>query len=273
MTTVTCGDYTLEGRSISTIETWVQIPELNVCFDIGKGPRKVVGTDHILITHFHQDHALGITKYIATRNLLQAGPPNVYVPESIETKVHRLIDCWEDLEERRLQYNITGVGHQEEYPLRKDLIVRTFDTSHSVASKGFTVIEVREKLHEEYHHLSGPEIVERKEEGKEDLFYTLELPLVSFPGDTRPSVLDKHEHIQNSDVLITEATFLKKEDRSLADRRGHTHLLDIVERRDQLENKWIVLCHFSARYTRQQVFHEINKQVPEEMRNRIKVLA
>lgn len=273
MASLTCGDYTIEGRAISTIETWVHVPELNVCFDIGKGPRKVVGTDHILITHFHQDHALGISKYIATRHLLQAGTPDLYVPQSVEPKVHNLIHCWEEFENRHVEYNLHGVSDGDEYPIRNELKVRTYDTEHPVPSTGFTVFEVREKLHEEYHHLSGPEIVERKKEGKDDLFYTLEIPLVSYPGDTLPCVLDREESVRKSKILITEATFLKEEDRNLAEQRGHTHLMDIIERRHQLENEWIILCHFSARYTRKEVFMAINKNVPDDMRDRIKVLA
>ncbi len=272
MNTIELDDYTIEGRSISTIETWVNIPELNVCFDIGKGPRKVSGTDHVMITHFHQDHALGLTKHIATRNLLRVGPPTIYVPDETTHHVHQLINTWQKLEERRLDYKLTGVSDADEYDLRKRLKVRVFDTPHSVESTGYALIEVRQKLRDEYLDLDGDEIVELKNQG-ENLFYNLEIPLVSYTGDSRPDVLDRHDFIQNSRVLICESTFLKEDDRKLAEKRSHTHLLDIIERRDQLKNQFIVLTHFSARYGRREVFNAIQNLVPNDMKDRVRVLA
>jgi ribonuclease Z len=272
MAKIELDDYTINGRSISTIETWIQIPELNVCFDIGKGPRKVSGTDNVLISHFHQDHALGITKHIATRNLLQIDPPRVFVPQESTQDVHRLMSVWEDLEERRLDYKLQGVQDGDEYQLRKNLKVRAFKVDHSITSYGYTIIEERQKLRQQYLDLDGEEIVELKEQG-EDLFYNLELPLVTYTGDSRPNVLDRHEFIQNSRVLITESTFLKEGDRELAQQRSHTHLQDLIDRKDQLQNNYIVLVHFSARYTRKEVFEHIQKQVPADMQDRIRVLA
>ncbi len=272
MAQIALDDYTIEGRSISTIETWIQVPELNVCFDIGKGPRKVSGIENVLLSHFHQDHALGITKHIATRNLLRIGPPRVFVPESVAPDVRRLVSIWEDLEERRLNYRLESVSHGDEFELRKDLIVRVFRTQHSIPSYGFTIIEERQKLRQQYHDLSGEEIVELKEQG-ENLFYTLQLPLVTYTGDTRPGVLDQHDFIQKSKVLICESTFLKEDDYELAEKRSHTHLQDLIDRRDRLENKHIVLVHFSARYTRRNVFEQIQKQLPDDMSDRVHVLA
>ncbi len=272
MAKIELDDYTINGRSISTIETWIQIPELNVCFDIGKGPRKVSGTDNVLISHFHQDHALGVTKHIATRNLLQIEPPRIFVPHDCTSEFHRLISVWEDLEERRLDYRLEGVKDGDEFYFRKDLKVRPFKVDHSISSFGYTIIEERKKLRQEYLDLDGQEIVRLKEQG-EDLFYTLELPLVSYTGDTRPHILDKYDFVRQSRVLITESTFLKEEDRELAHRRSHTHIQDLVDRKDQLENNYIVLVHFSARYTRREVFEEIQKQLPEDLEERVRVLA
>jgi len=272
MAQIELDDYTIEGRSISTIETWIQVPELNVCFDIGKGPRKVSGIENVLLSHFHQDHALGITKHIATRNLLQIGPPRVFVPDSVTSEVRRLVSIWEDLEERRLNYRLEGVSDGDEYQIRKNLILRVFRTEHSIPSYGFTLIEERQKLRQQYLDLSGEEIVELKEQG-ENLFYTLQLPLVTYTGDTRPEVLDRHDFIRESNVLICESTFLRESDYELAEKRSHTHLQDLIDRRDRLENEHIVLVHFSARYTRKQVFESIQEQLPDDMNDRVRVLG
>lgn len=272
MAEINLEEYTIKGRSISTVETWIQIPEMDVCFDIGTGPRSISGTENVLLSHFHQDHALGVTKHIATRNLLQIGPPRVFIPYEAEEMFRQLINVWENLENRHLRHRLNPVREGDEIFLRDRLKVRVFSTDHTVPSVGYSLIEERTKLKEKFHDLPGEEIAKMKEE-RDDMFYTVEIPLVTYTGDTRPTVFEGNEYLQDSKILIAEATFLKPDDREMAARKSHIHLQDIVENRDLLSNKHIVLCHFSARYSRSQVFHYINNNVPEDLRNRIRVMA
>ena len=48
------------GYSVAGEETVVAMPQLDVCFDIGRAPGQVISINHVLLTHGHMDHAAGI---------------------------------------------------------------------------------------------------------------------------------------------------------------------------------------------------------------------
>ena len=45
-------DYVLEGYSVAGEETVVAVPNLNVCFDIGKAPDSLLNVDHVFSAGF-----------------------------------------------------------------------------------------------------------------------------------------------------------------------------------------------------------------------------
>ncbi len=54
------GMYHVVGYSVAGEETVLQVPELNVCFDIGRCPHFALTSDVICISHGHMDHLAGI---------------------------------------------------------------------------------------------------------------------------------------------------------------------------------------------------------------------
>ena len=56
---ITIDDLDIIGYSIAGEETVVAMPQLDVCFDIGKAPDQVIAINHCLISHGHMDHAAG----------------------------------------------------------------------------------------------------------------------------------------------------------------------------------------------------------------------
>lgn len=270
---VKCGRFTLEGHSVSTIETYVKVPELNLVFDIGCGPRDAVNLDHLLLTHAHQDHALGLTKYISTRGLLDMAAPTVYAPEVILPHLEQLIRAWEALECRRTRcdYHLVPMRHGVEVELRRGLKVHPFLTDHSVPSMGFAVIEERQKLKPEYLGRPGPEIAALRQSGA-DILYTVREPLVTFVGDSTIRPFDDYALVRESDVLILESTFLREDELVDAPRKKHTHLTQIVERLDGFKGRMLVLSHFSTRYTRSEVEETVWKAIPEVHRSKVRLL-
>ena len=65
---LTVEDLDILGYSVAGEETVVGLPQLDVCFDIGKAPDQVIPINHVLLTHGHMDHAAGIAYYLSQRN-------------------------------------------------------------------------------------------------------------------------------------------------------------------------------------------------------------
>lgn len=267
-----CGGLTLEGTSVSTLETCVAVRELNLCFDIGKGPRYAVGMDNVLLTHAHQDHAVGLALHIATRKLLDVTPPVIYLPAVILDDVRNMISAWERLERRRTKYTLIPVKAGDRYDMRKGLFFRAFPTEHSIPSMGFQVFEERRKLRPEYIGLDGPAIVELKKRGVE-ITDAVEIPLVTFVGDSTITPVDRFPEILRSQVVIVECTFLAPEDRPMARKKKHTHVADIVERAEKFAGcEHLVLSHFSTRYTREDVKRELAAILPDSLKGKTQIL-
>ena len=50
---ITIDDLDIIGYSVGGEETVIAVPQLDVCFDIGKAPDQFVPINHVLLTHGH----------------------------------------------------------------------------------------------------------------------------------------------------------------------------------------------------------------------------
>ncbi|PKL76382.1 MAG: hypothetical protein CVV27_10570 [Candidatus Melainabacteria bacterium HGW-Melainabacteria-1] len=268
---LTCGPFTLEGFSRSTIETYIKVNELNICFDIGKCPMSLVFVPQVFISHFHGDHSLGMTYYIAHRNLAKLEPGKIYVPASAAKAAHELIRAHAVLEQARRDYELIPVEPGMEIPYKRNQTMKIFATDHRIPSVGFQSIETRHKLKPEFSALSQSEIVALKRDGVE-IVSPVRIPRIAYVGDSTAKVFEWHPEIMKSEVLITECTFLTDEHYEEAARRKHIHIRDLIPYLDVIESEHIVLMHFSMRYTRAEIKHWVNHWIPEQHRSRIKLL-
>jgi ribonuclease Z len=268
---LTCGPFTLEGFSRSTIETYIKVNELNICFDIGKCPMSLVFVPQVFISHFHGDHSLGLTYYIAHRNLAKLEPGKIYVPAAAEKAAHELIRATSALEHARRDYELIPVESGMEIEFKRNLSMRMFSTDHRIPSVGYQVFETRHKLKAEYQNLSQQEIVSLKRDGVE-IVNPVRIPRMAYIGDSTIKVFDWHPEILESEILITECTFLTDDHYEEAAKRKHIHIRDIIPWLDHIKSEYIVLMHFSMRYTRAEIKHHVNRWIPEEHKHRILLL-
>ena len=227
-------------------ETVVAMPQLDVCFDIGKAPDQVISINNCLLTHGHMDHAAGIAYYLSHRNFNGQSAGNVLRLKNLIPLIKQILDAWEQLDGNPIPANLVGVGPGDEFQIKPNLFTRVFPTKHSKGSVGFTVIEKRKRLKTEFGGLTGPQIVELKKQGVE-IDYPLELPIVTYLGDTQYVDFAQLEYIKKSKILIAECTFYETEHTDRADAGKHMHITEFAKLLESMDNKYIIITHTTHR--------------------------
>ena len=74
---ITIGDLDIIGYSVAGEETVVGMPQLDVCFDVGRAPDQIISINHVLLTHGHMDHAAGIAYYLSHRKFSGQKPGTI----------------------------------------------------------------------------------------------------------------------------------------------------------------------------------------------------
>ncbi|HSW46159.1 MAG TPA: MBL fold metallo-hydrolase [Phycisphaerae bacterium] len=240
------GSVKLVGHSLAGEETVIVLPEMNVAFDIGRAPRELVSIDTVCLSHGHMDHAAGIAYYFSQRLFQDLPPGCLLVHHRLVPAIQDLMKVWERIEGHPSPGKIVGVDEDEDYAVRKDLIVRPFRVRHGGHALGFSVIEVRKKLKPEYASYSGQQIVELKRTGQ-TVEYRLEVPKVAYCGDTQVGEFLDHDHVRNAEVLIFECTFFAPDHVDRARQGQHMHVGDLPAVLERVNNPHVVIAHITRR--------------------------
>ena len=259
------------GYSIAGEETVVAMPQLDVCFDIGKAPDQIIPINNVLLTHGHMDHAAGIAYYLSQRNFCGISAGTIVAPPNLLGPMRDIIDAWSKLDGSRIPARLVGVKPGDEHQIKPNLIARAFPTKHTRGSVGFTVIEKRKKLKPEYTGLKGPQIVELKKQGIE-IDYPLEFPIVTYLGDTQYVDFSQLQYIADSKILIAECTFYEGEHTTRAKAGRHMHIDEFVTFLANLNNEHIVITHTTQRTPMYEIRKTLSKALPKDMCDKITLL-
>jgi ribonuclease Z len=275
--TLRLGSLDVTAYSISGLATYVQVPAFDACFDLGHCTVEASRLRHVLLSHVHQDHSLGVIRHRSLREMTGARPSRIFVPMESREALVEMLRAYERLEERApadLDACIVGVAADETFALSPQRQVRAFDVVHRVASRGYSVFETRRKLKPEFATLPGKAIRLAHERG-EALYDEREVSLFTYVGDSTIETLERHPEVGQSEVLFLEATHLPGTSHATSAKYGHTHLEEIAalaERRPEvLASPHIVLKHFSMKYGA----HEIRAALsvlPADLRARVTML-
>ena len=264
-------DITIEGYSRAAVQTYWRIPEFKVGFDLGNQPWSFMGTPTWFVSHTHMDHVLALPAYVARRRMMKMDPPTIYLPEAAVDPIQRILRQMSRLDRGRLPCNLVPTKPGDEIALSRELVVTTYATRHTLPSMGFVVWDVRRKLREEYHGLSGEEIRDLRLAGT-DVTREVRIPRLAYLGDSAPEGLDACPAMYEAEVLILELTFVSPSHRKdKIHKFGHMHLDDFIERKDRFRNELVIASHFSTRYQTHQIRRTVERRIPDMLDGRLKL--
>ena len=266
------GPYHVIGYSVAGEETVCQIPELDVCFDIGRAPYFCLTSNIVCLTHGHMDHLAGLAYYLSQRYFQGMKPGTVLLPRQLVDPVDQMLRCWRGIERQNTPYKLVPMSPGSTYEVRRDFVIRAFETHHGGTSLGYSLVSVREKLKQEYFGRPGPELAQLRKSGVE-IQYRLEVPLVAFLGDTAFGRVFEEPDVVNAEVLLTEVTFFEKDHKSRAKHGKHLHVDQFAELvLPNLKNQQIIVTHVSRRTGVRKAKAILKKRVPEERMKNIHFL-
>lgn len=263
--------FRIQGVSIAGEESCVQIPELDVCFDIGLVPRSALAAKYAALTHGHMDHSAGLSYWFSQRNFQGMGTGTVICPAQIEQAIHNVMKAWIDLEAQKTPYNVIPLLPEGEVEVKNNIYLRAFATKHTVPSLGYVLIERRSKLRPDLVGLPQEKLIELKSRG-EEITITLEVPLVCYTGDTMWGEHFDRPDVLNAKILITECTFVEPGDLKRAAVGQHLHLNDIANLLPKTKAEAVILTHLSRRSHLGQVKKQIDAVLPAGDRERVFIL-
>lgn len=263
--------FRVQGVSIAGEETAVQIPEADVCFDVGRCPREVLTSNYVALSHGHMDHAAGLAYYFSQRHFQGMGEGTVVCHPKIAPAVRNIMAAWVGLENQKTPYHVIELADGEEMQVKPDVTLRAFETVHTVPSLGFSLIEKRSKLRPELIGLPQEKLIELKRQG-EEISRIIEIHHLSYLGDTMWGDFIERNEVRKAGTLVTECTFLEPEHRGRAKVGRHLHIQDIARLLEVCEAKTVILTHLSRRTHMAAARKFIAAGIPAEHRSRVALL-
>lgn len=249
--------YRIQGFSVAGEVTTIQVPELDVCFDMGQCPRAALASKFCAVSHGHMDHIGGLAYYCSQRRFQGMGDGRIICDERIAPAITRMMEGFQDLEQQKTPFELLPLKDGEQVEIKNNIYLRGFHTEHTAPSMGYSVIEKRSKLKPEYVDLPQEKLKDLKDRGIE-ITRTLEIPLIAYLGDTQPCAALLRPDVLNAQIVICECTFFEPDHRDRAKVGMHMHVDNIAEWLGVLQCQALVLCHVSRRtdlmYARKRLF-------------------
>lgn len=249
--------FRVQGISVAGEMTTVQVPEMDVTFDIGCCPRAMLASKFVALSHGHMDHTGALAYYCSQRRFQGMGSGHIVCDKRVAPAVHKMMAGFNDLEGQKTPYELIELEPDGQVMIKNSIYLRAFELEHTSPSFGYVIVEKRTKLKPEYVDFPQDKLKELKDRGIE-ITRTLEIPLIAYIGDTGPGPHLIREDVRKAQIIITECTFFEPDHRERAKTGMHLHVADLAEWLKVAEAQAFVITHISRRtplgYARDRIF-------------------
>lgn len=263
--------FRVQGYSVAGEATSINIPEMDVCFDMGMAPRSALAAKFCALSHGHMDHVGGLAYWCSQRNFQGMGPGTIICDARIESDVRGMMDGFQSLERQKTPYELIPLEHEQEIQIKNNIMLRAFHTEHTAPSCGYVIIEKRTKLKEHLVGLPQEKLRDMKQNG-EEIVNNLEVPLLAYTGDTLPGPHLLRDDVRKAQVIISECTFFDPEHKGRAKIGMHMHVDDLVEWLKLTECEHMVVVHLSRRTHIGQARKQLVQQAGKELASKVHFL-
>ena len=263
--------FRVQGYSVAGEATSINIPEMDVCFDMGMAPRSALAAKFCALSHGHMDHVGGLAYWCSQRNFQGMGPGTIICDARIESDVRGMMDGFQSLERQKTPYELIPLEHEQEIQIKNNTMLRAFHTEHTAPSCGYVIIEKRTKLKEHLVGLPQEKLRDMKQNG-EEIVNNLEVPLLAYTGDTLPGPHLLRDDVRKAQVIISECTFFDPEHKGRAKIGMHMHVDDLVEWLKLTECEHMVVVHLSRRTHIGQARKQLVQQAGKELASKVHFL-
>jgi len=263
--------YRVQGYSVAGEATSINIPEMDVCFDMGMAPRSALAAKFCALSHGHMDHVGGLAYWCSQRNFQGMGPGTIVCDKRIESDVRGMMDGFQSLERQKTPYELITLEHEQEIQIKNNIMLRAFHTEHTAPSIGYVIVEKRTKLKEHLVGLPQEKLRDMKQNG-EEIVNHLEVPLIAYTGDTLPGAHLLRDDVRKAQVIISECTFFDPGHKQRAKTGMHMHVDDLVEWLKVVECEHMVVVHLSRRTHLGQARKQLEQQAGKELASKVHFL-
>lgn len=213
----------------------------------------------IFITHADRDHICGLLQFHQLN--AREGIPHIYYPKD-SGSFPALRDFVERFDPQSGPASWAGVKEGDTIDLQGGFSVLAQSSDHINAGNvtkalNYTVCRTRRSLKTEFIGLDGRRIAEiRKEHGDSFISETRVEKIIGYSGDASKLNPAQWEGVR---ILIHEATFLKPD----TAKNAHANIADVIQAAATMNLEALVLMHFSARYSKNEILAAIVREAQE----------
>ncbi|MCP5464298.1 MAG: hypothetical protein H7A33_04650 [Deltaproteobacteria bacterium] len=243
------GDFQLLGHSIAGIETVYSVPQFDLTLDTGCAPHYAISNKHLALSHWHLDHAGGLTAILGLRKIYNQGELRIIVPDEKVEQTIEFLNLLKRISESGLEFSVHPASAT--HSLKPDLKMTGIPAKHCTTASGYLVTREKHKLKPKFQGFSHDEILHLKNQ-KIAITDEKREPLLAYSGDSEIDFV--HTEARLAKILIMECSFFADDaDFAKIKNYGHAHINDWVKVQDLIESEHIIMTHTSQRHSLKEI--------------------